>query len=157
MKLTHDDLNLFSALIENNSISVKDAIDWGYSQYTNEGAPNWLENFVLSGDKFELLDILKNEFNVYGELTLEQQIGEVIHRYLTNRINLHQAINELLYDVYPYDDATKKEKSELYIADDFFDWHETPEKEALKTISFIFDKYYPKFAESYNNFITVDQ
>lgn len=138
-------------MIDRNIVSVKEGVEWGYSLYTDEGAPEWVEKLVLSEDKYEFIDILKLKFKLDGHLTFEQKAGEVAFRYKTGEINLYTAINELLFDLYPDDKELEKEKSKLYLAEDYYGWEDNidPDIKALEEAGEIIDKYHQAYITSY--------
>jgi len=148
MKFNKDDINLLASFVKRNILSVNEVNDWCYAQFTEQGAPEWIEKMALATDRQEVLDIITSNFGVYGELNFEYQAGEISYEYKNGLLILHQAIYMLLYDVYPDDEELKSEKTKLYIAEDYYDWHDHPDIVAKKEAQPIFDKYYSKYAKS---------
>jgi len=148
MNYSQSDLNLLYSMVERNIISLKKAIDWCYAQFTERGAPDWIESLTLSSDKKEFLDILKSRFSVTGALNFEMQVGEVVFNYKHKLISLRAAIDELLFDIYPDKEELKQEKAQLYKAEDYYGWHDSADQAAFDSVSGIFGKYYPKYEEA---------
>jgi len=148
MVYNKNDINLLASFVRRNIVTANEVNDWCYSQYTDEGAPEWIEKMALATDRQEILDIISAEFGVYGELKFEYQVGEIVYEYKNGLLTLHQAIYALLYDVYPDDETLKSEKSKLYIADDYYEWHKNPDSAAKQEVQEIFEKYYNKYANS---------
>ena len=139
--LDKNEINLFAHLVKDNYISLEQAINWCYKQYTETGAPHWIEALTLTTDKSEFLEIISTKFDLYGELSFDFMAGEAVYKYKKGEVDLYQTISFLLFDLF-IEEENSKEKSDLYLAEDYYGWHKAPDAEALKVISKTFEKYY---------------
>ncbi len=139
MKLTRSEYNTLSYLLKTNVISHKRAIEWAYSQYSGNVVDPFIEKISLAFDVAEILELIGSEFQVFGEPEPDFIVGEIANQYSLDQISLYKAITEILYRV--DFDMSQEEKTNLYIADDYFGWHDHAEKKALPLVLPIFSKY----------------
>ena len=151
MIFTDTDISIFAKLIQANDISVAGAINWAYSQHTDDGAEPWIEELAIAHDKEEVLSILRNSFSVSEHLSNQVIAGKVAFEYFQKKVGLHEAISRILFDIF-IDTELGEEKTNLYIAEDFFGWHQQPEIEALKIAKPILIKYATIYEHSHNKF-----
>jgi hypothetical protein len=151
MEYTDEDISIFADLIQANDISVADAIDWAYSQYTDVGVEPWIEELSLALDKKEVLEILRKNFNFNENISNEALAGKVAHDYFQKRTGLQETISRLLFDIL-IDTDLDQEKTNLYVAEDYFGWHQNPEVEALKVARPILEKYSTKYEQARRKF-----
>ncbi len=150
MKYSACDYNVLSYLLDRNEISYKELIAWSYDQYTDEGIDPFIEKISLTSDLQEVIELIANEYEVYSEPEAKFLLGEAADKYFCNKINLQQAINKYLFDI--DDGLLKTEKSDLYLAEDYYGWHDTPDIEAEKIALPIFKKYRPFYASKASKF-----
>ena len=151
MNYTDADISILAHMIKNNDISVEEVIEWAYSQYTDNGVEPWIEKVTLALDKSDLLDVLRDNFRISEELEPEVRAGKIAHDYFQEKLSLMDALRALLYDVF-IDSEINEEKKQLYIAEDYFEWHESPNTEALKMAQPILEKYLDKYELSHRKF-----
>ena len=139
MKLSATDYNVLSYLLKENKIPYELLLEWAYGCYTDQGVDEFVEKIALSYDLAEVIELISNTYQVYGRPSDEFLIGEAAHRYEAGELSLHSAIDIVLYrlDV----ELPEAESQELYIADDYFGWHKTPEKMAVKHAEPVFNRY----------------
>lgn len=150
MKLCATDYDILSYLLKTKALSYDEAIEWAYSKYKNDGVDPFIENLSLASDVSEMLLLISNKFQVYGEPSQEFLAGEVAMRYSSNKMPLQKAIARILYDLDLK--LPEGERQELYIADDCFGWHENAENEALLHVSSIFEKYKAIYVQAVSAF-----
>lgn len=151
MNYTDTDISVLAEMIRNNDISVEKVIEWAYSQYTNEGVEPWIEKITLSQDKADLLEVIRDNFRIDEELSSEVKAGKVAFDYFKNNIGLAAALRALLYDVF-IDNNINEELKQLAIAEDYYDWHDNPNSEALKIAKPILEKYLDYYEPSHRKF-----
>ncbi len=151
MIYTPSDYNILSYLLKKNSISYNQAIEWAYSKYTDEGIDPFIEKVGLAIDKEDILELIGNEYQVYGDPQPEFLIGEIAKQYSKSELSLEQAIRRILYrlDVV----LPKEDEQEFYIADDYYDWHENPDIEAEKHVLSIMQKHQSTYEKEVAKFI----
>ncbi len=152
MSYSDADISIFANLIQANDISVSQVNDWAYAQYTNEGVEQWIEELALANDKQEVLETLRKNFNVSEKLGLEVLAGVAASDYFRNKVGLHETLSRLLFDIF-IDSEMNEEKANLYLAEDFFGWHQQAESEALEVSKPILEKYAATYEESRKKFI----
>ena len=138
MELRAPEYNILSYLVQTNAMSYEQTIEWAYSQYTNKGVDPFIEKLSLAYDASELLQLISNEFQVYGEPSQDFLAGEAVRKYKRDEIKLCEAISRLLFDLDL--GLSEEELQELYIAEDYFGWHERPERAAWNHVRDIFNK-----------------
>lgn len=139
MKHSAADYNVLSYLLRKNVMSYKRAIEWACSQYADEGVDPFVEKIFFASDVSEMLELIGNEFQVYGEPSQDFLAGETASQYSNEQLYLYYAIARILFDldlVLPEEDRQK-----LYLAEDYFGWHDQAEIEAAKHVLPIFGKY----------------
>lgn len=141
MKYGAEEYNVLSYLLKKNVISYEKAIEWAYNQYTEKGVDPFVEKISLAFDVSEILEMISNEFQVVGEPSQEFLAGEVACRYSNKQISLYDAVAQILFDLDL--ELPEEERQELYIAEDYFGWHNQAEEEAVKHVLPIFGKYRP--------------
>ncbi|TQV77182.1 hypothetical protein FLL45_04340 [Aliikangiella marina] len=141
MKYSAEDYNFLIYVLKKNIISYKELIDWSYTQYTDEGIDPFVEKIVLSSDLGEVVKLIQDSFCVYGDIDEKTLLGEISHKYYQGELNMRKAVQIVLYD---WDiKLSKEDESNLYIADDYFDWHPNPEKMAAEIVNDFFNPYRP--------------
>lgn len=139
MKHSADEYNVLSYLLKKNTISYETIIEWAYSQYTDDGVEPFVEKISLAADVSEVLDFISNEFQVHGGPSQEFLAGEAASKYSKEQLSLYDAIARILFDLDL--NLPEEERQELYIAEDYFCWHNQAEEEAVKHVLPIFIKY----------------
>jgi len=139
MKFSSIDYNILSYVLKNNFMSYRLAIDWAYRQYTDQGIDPFIEKISQAGDVSEIRELISNEHQVYGEPSNEFLAGETAKAYAQNQLSLHIAISRILYDL----DLSlpEEERQELYIAEDYFGWHDDAENKSFEHVKPLFNKY----------------
>ncbi|MBY6191987.1 hypothetical protein KUV22_16285 [Microbulbifer agarilyticus] len=150
MKHSAAEYNVLSYLLQKKSISYEKAIDWAYSQYTKEGVDPFVEKISLAYDQSEIIELISNDFQVYGEPTQGFLIGETASMYSKEQLSLYAAIARILFDLDL--GLSEEERQELYIAEDYFGWHNHAEKEAVRHSLPIFNKYRPIYERAVAHF-----
>jgi hypothetical protein len=143
MEYSSSDYNILSYLLFKNQMSFNEAIDWAYRQFKADGVDPFIEKISLASDKPEIIELINNEYQVSGIPSPEYLLGEVADKYLSNQITLLEAIQAVLFDLDV--DLTEKERSNLYIAEDYFGWDNDAEANALLLALPIFKKYLPDY------------
>jgi len=87
---------------------------------------------------------------VYGKPSKEFLAGEISKKYYDNDINLRDVIIQYLHVIEL--DLDSEESTKLYIADDYFDWHTSPETHAMQIVLPFIERYLPEFELSINKF-----
>ena len=143
MKYNSEDYNVLSYLLGKNTLSYEDVIRWAYSQFNSSGVDPFIEKISLASDVREIIELISNEYQVYGEPCGEFLLGEIADKYLNGQININSVIHSILYvsDI----ELEKEEERALYIADDYFGWHDKAEYEAKKLANPILNKYRPSY------------
>jgi len=128
MNFSSHEFNILSYMLRKNRFTYRQVIDWAYSQYSDQGIDPFVEKIGLALDKEEIIELISNQFQVSGEPMPRFLAGEIVNRYKTNELSLCEALREILYglDI----DLAKIEETELYIAEDYYDWHESPDEVA---------------------------
>jgi len=116
MKHSADEFNVLSYLLKKNVISYEKAIEWVYSQYTDEGGDPFVEKITLASDVSEILEMISKEFQVHGEPGQEFLAGEAASKYSNEQISLYDALARILFDLDL--ELSEEECQELYIAED---------------------------------------
>ncbi|WP_226647323.1 hypothetical protein [Microbulbifer variabilis] len=150
MKYSAAEYNVLSYLLKKNVMSYEKAIEWAYSQYTDEGADPFIEKISLASDVSEMLELISNDFQVYGEPSQDFLVGEAASKYSKGQLTLYDAIQRILFDLDL--ELPEEDQQELYIAEDYFGWHDQAEKEAVKHVLPIFSKYRPVFESAVAKF-----
>ncbi|MBB1436800.1 MULTISPECIES: hypothetical protein [Pseudoalteromonas] len=150
MKLSASDYNILSYVLRKNLMSYDQAISWAYAQYTDHGVDPFIEKISLAYDVAEILELISNTYQVNGERCKEFLAGEAANRFSNNELSLYAAISYILFDLDL--ELPEDERQELYIAEDYFGWHEKAETEAIKHALPIFDKYRPIYEQTISKF-----
>ena len=150
MKLIAFDYNILSYLIQANKLSYSDVIDWAYKQYSDDGVDPFVEKIAIACDSKEIVEMISNQFQVYGVPGMDFLVGEVVGSYNKGSISLHSAIDAILYRIDV--ELSDEEAQELHIADDYFGWHKSPEAEALKHVGPMFNRYMSVYEEEVGKF-----
>ena len=146
------EFNILSYMLRKNRFTYNQVINWAYSQYTNEGIDPFIEKIGLALDKEEILELISNEFQVYGEPRPEFLTGEVVKKYEKNELSLCKTLRVILYDLDL--ELIKSKKTELYIAEDYYDWHKSPDEKAKVHAEPIFQEYLPEYENEIAKFVT---
>lgn len=139
MKFNAEDYNILSYVLKQNFMSYDQAIAWAYAQYTDHGIDPFVEKLSLASDVAEIIELISNTFQVYGEPSAEFSAGEVAKAYSESKLSLHAAISRILFDLDL--ELPENERQELYIAEDYFGWHDSAESQAIVHTKPLFDKY----------------
>ncbi|WP_413662943.1 hypothetical protein ACG1BZ_17500 [Microbulbifer sp. CNSA002] len=150
MKHSAAEYNVLSYLLKKHVMSYEKAIEWAYSQYTDEGVDPFIESISLAMDVSEILELISSEFQVYGEPSQDFIAGEAASKYSKEQLSLYDAIARILFDLDL--ELPEEELQELYIAEDYFGWHDQAEKEAVKHVLPIFSKYRPVYEHAVAKF-----
>ena len=139
MQYNSEDYNVLSYLLSKNVLSYEDGLRWAYSQFTSDGVDPFVEKISWASDVREIIELISNEHQVYGSPSNQFLLGEIADKYLKKEINISLAIHSALYvsDL----EFEKEEEKALYLADDYFGWHDKAEFEAEKLVNPIFIKY----------------
>lgn len=150
MKHSATEYNVLGYLLKKNIMPYEKAIEWAYSQYTDEGVDPFIERISLASDVSEILELISNEYQVYGEPSQDFLAGEAASKYSKEQLSIYDAITRILFDLDL--ELPKEEQQELYIAEDYFGWHDNAEKEAAKHALPIFNKYRPIYEHAVAQF-----
>ena len=141
MILSAEDYNVLSYLIKHKSISYEQAITWVYTQFTNEEVTPFLEALSLALSPAEMVKIISYTYQVYGEPSDEFLAGEIAKQYSEGKLSLHSAISQMLFDLDLV--LSKEERQALYIAEDYFGWHDSAASQAIEHVMPLFGRYRP--------------
>lgn len=150
MKFSAEDYNVLSYVLKQNYMSYDQAIAWAYAQYTDQGIDPFLEKLSLASDVAEIIELISNAFQVYGEPSNEFLAGEVAKAYSENKLSLYAAISRILFELDL--ELPEGERQELYIAEDYFGWHDSAESQAIVHAMPLFDKYRPIYENAVAKF-----
>ena len=150
MKHRAAEYNVLSYLLKKNVLSYEKAVEWAYSQYTDEGVDPFIENISLAYDVSEMLEFISNEFQVYGEPSHDFLAGEFASKYSKEELSLYDSIARILFDLDL--ELPEEDQQELYIAEDYFGWHDRAESAAVKHVLPIFRKYRPVYEHAVAKF-----
>lgn len=139
MKFSADDYNVLSYVLKKNFMSYEQAVAWAYAQYTDHGIDPFIEKLSLASDVAEMIELISNAYQVYGEPSNEFLAGEAAKAYSEKKLSLYAAISRILFNL--DFELPEEELQELYIAEDFFGWHDSAESQALVHAIPLFDKY----------------
>ena len=119
MNYTSKEYNFLLYVMSKNIMTYQEVLEWSYTQYTDDGIDPFIEKIVLSSDSEEVFQLVRNTFQVYGEISEELQIGEVASNFSNGKISLCKAVREILFglDV----ELNKKDQELLYLADHLYD------------------------------------
>ena len=141
MILSAEDYNVLSYLLKHNAMAYEQAIAWVYTQFAKDDSTPFLEAFSLALSPAEMVKIISQTYQVYGEPSDEFLAGEIAKQYFEGKLSLHSAISQMLFDL---DLAlSKEERQALYIAEDYFSWHEAAASQAIEHVMPLFDRYRP--------------
>ena len=127
--------------------TYEESIDWAYSRYTDSGAPKWIEDFTLAYDVKEILCIIRDNFNfVNGKLTVDLEVGSIASAYFKGGSSIHTVVSEL-YELICTGKSEHSMKSDIYLADDYFDWSDDAETLAKELLESKLKEYLPLYAE----------
>lgn len=152
MNFSSHEFNILSYMLRKNRFTYSQVINWAYSQYSDQGIDPFIEKIGLALDKEEIVELISSEFQVYGKPKPEFLTGEVVKRYESNELSLCEALRVILYDLDI--ELIKAKKTELYIAEDYYDWHESPDEKAKIHAERIFEEYLPVYENEIAKFTT---
>lgn len=141
MRFSTDDYNVLSYVLKKNFMSFEQAITWAYDQYTDRGVDPFIEKITLASDSAEIIELISSAYQVYGEPSSEFLAGETAKEYLEGKLSLYSAISRILFDLDL--ELPEDERQELYIAEDYFGWHDSAGSQASEHVTPLFDKYRP--------------
>lgn len=151
MELSAEDYNVLSYLLKHKSIAYEQAIKWVYTQFTDEDVAPFLEALSLALSPAEMVKIISHTHQVYGEPSHEFLAGEIAKQYSEGKLSLHSAISQMLFDL---DLAlSKEERQALYIAEDYFGWHDAAASQAIEHVMPLFDRYRPVYEHAVAKFM----
>jgi len=150
MNFSADDYNVLSYVLKKNFMSYDQAIAWAYAQFTDQGVDPFVEKISLASDVAEIVELISNVYQVYGEPSNEFLAGEAAKAYSENKISLYAAISRILFDLDL--ELPEDERQELYIAEDYFAWHDSAESKAIVHAIPLFDKYRPIYEHAVAKF-----
>jgi hypothetical protein len=150
MKLSANDYNILSYVLKHNFMSYDQVIAWAYAQYTDQGIDPFVEKVSLASDISEIVELISNTYQVYGEPSNKFLAGEASKAYSVGKISLYEAINRILHHLDL--ELPENERQELYIAEDYFSWHDSAESKAIEHAKPLFDKYRPVYENAVAKF-----
>ena len=150
MKFSANDYNILSYVLKQNVMSYEQVIAWTYGQYSDQGIDPFVEKISLASDVAEIIELISNDFQVYGEPSNEFLAGEAAKAYIGDELSLYAAIARILFDLDL--ELPEGERQELYIAEDYFGWHGSAESKAIVHAMPIFDKYRPMYEHAVAKF-----
>lgn len=150
MKFSVEDFNVLSYTLKKNFMSYEQAIAWAYSQYTDEGIDSFIEKLSLASDSAQMIELISNTYQVYGEPSNEFLAGEAAKEYSEDKLSLYSAISRILFDLDL--ELPEHERQELYIAEDYFGWHDSAESRAIVHAMPLFDKHRPAYEHAVAKF-----
>ncbi|WP_369920928.1 hypothetical protein AB8E32_01120 [Marinomonas polaris] len=150
MKFSADDYNILSYVLKKNLMSYDQAIAWAYAQFTDQGIDPFVEKVSLASDVAEIVELISNTYQVYGEPSKEFLAGETAKAFSENQLSLYAAISRILFDLDL--ELPEEERQELYIAEDYFGWHDSAESQAIVHAKPLFDKYRPIYEHAVAKF-----
>ena len=139
MKFSTDDYNILSYFLKKNYMSYDQVIAWAYAQYSDQGIDPFIEKVSLASDVAEIIELISNSYQVYGEPSKEFLAGEAAKEYSEGKLSLYNVINRILHNLDL--ELPENERQELYIAEDYFGWHDLAESKAIEHAMPLFDKY----------------
>ena len=98
----------------------------------------------------DILELISNTYQVYGDPSEEFLAGETAKKYSEDKLSLYDAISRILFDLDL--ELLEDERQELYIAEDYFGWHDNAENEAIKHVLPLFNKYRPVYESAVAKF-----
>ncbi len=152
MKYSAEDFNILCYLLTQTEVSYESAVAWANSQYTDEGIDPFIEKIALASDVSDIVELIVSEYQVSGEPSGEFLLGEAAAKYEQGKLALGDALKRALY--YMNAELPEDDLAVLYEAEDYFDWHDNPEAEAIKLAKPIFDKYMPLYERALARFST---
>lgn len=150
MKFSADDYNVLSYVLKKNFMSYDQAIAWAYAQFTDQGIDPFVEKVSLASDVVEIIELISNTYQVYGEPSKGFLAGEAAKAFSENTLSLYAAISRILFDLDL--ELPEHERQELYIAEDYFGWHDSAESKAIVHALPLFDKYRPLYEHAVAKF-----
>ncbi|MGF1741914.1 hypothetical protein L4C34_12705 [Vibrio profundum] len=134
-----DDYNILSYFLRKNIVSYDQVISWAFAQHGWEASECFIEKVSVSLDANEVIDLIGDTYQVYGKPSNEFLIGEIANKYSDDKCSLYAAISHLLFDL--DFGLSEREREELYLADDYFSWHDSAELKAKEHALPILHKY----------------
>lgn len=131
-------------------MSYDQVITWAYAQYSDQGIDPFIEKVSLASDVAEIIELISNSYQVYGEPSKEFLAGEAAKEYSEGKLSLDTVINRILHNLDL--DLPENERQELYIAEDYFGWHDLAESKAIAHAMPLFDKYRPVYEDAVAKF-----
>ncbi len=150
MKFGAEDYNVLSCVLKKNLMSYERAIAWAYTQYTDQGIDPFVEKLSSASDVAEMIESIRNAYQAYGEPSNEFLAGEAAKEYSDGRLSLYAAITRILFELDL--ELPEEERQELYIAEDYFSWHDSAESQAIVHAKPLFDKYRPIYENAVAKF-----
>ena len=150
MKFSAEDYNVLSYVLKKNFISYEQAIAWAYAQYTDHGIDPFIEKLSLASDVAEMIELISSTYQVYGEPSNEFLAGEAAKAYSEEKLSLYITISRILFDLDI--ELLEEERQELYIAEDYFSWHDSAESQAIVHAQPLLDKYRPIYENAVTKF-----
>ena len=115
---TREEMYFFKLLIENNDISYNNAVRWAYEQYTEVGAPDWIEEITLEIDSRGIIEIINSKFELFKQnFDYSKIIGEVSVLYKLGRFVLEDLVH-YLYDFKHLEDVSLDFQRSIYRLED---------------------------------------
>ena len=150
MKFSTDDYNILSYFLKKYYMSYDQVITWAYAQYSDQGIDPFIEKVSLASDIAEIIELISNSYQVYGEPSKEFLAGEAAKEYSEGKLSLYTVINRILHNLDL--ELPENERQELYIAEDYFGWHDLAESKAIVHAMPLFDKYRPVYEDAVAKF-----
>lgn len=143
MKLKADDYNILSYLLRTSTMSYEQVINWSYNQYDDQDIDVFVEKISWASNVAEIIEMVGNTYQVYGQPPDDFLAGEAFTKYKEGRQSLYNTISCILFDLdlsLPED-----ELKEMYIAEDYFGWHNSAASQAMTHLEPILIKYIPVY------------
>lgn len=153
MNISINEINFLSHLIFNRKLNHVQVQDWAFKQYEYGNVPKWVEDLSIAYSIEEMTDIIRYEFNLSGELSQNEKIGEVAFLFFNYKITIEEAVRKLYYAICLPNNGHKY-APDIYYIDDLYDWHDHPEGKAEKVLVPILQEYLESYAKPYKNFST---
>ncbi len=140
--LTNQEASILFLLIEMNDLSFPEFVQWGYTQFDEDGAPPWIEEAVVAVDLNEVKGLLAENFKI-EDLRDNLAAGVVAHEFSTGRISAMEAVGKLYGIHRSTKGLSKEDELSIYKMDNFYDYHDNPSAVVLPLLTPLLAKYKP--------------
>lgn len=149
--LTEQEGNVFYYLVDTKKMNHKECVKWAYSRYEDDGVLDWIEKVALSDWLVEVKEILRENFSIQS-LSKSLLIGEVAMNYFDKEISANFAVRKIFDLLSGLEEWNDEEKSQVYIMDDYYDWHDNPDSVVVTILEPLLKKYEASFKEKFGVF-----